>query len=98
MSVSGSGTLPDEGALNVGENGRGTLNITEGGSVSDADAVIGSKSGETSSALIDGSGSTWFHDGAITIGGNAKGTGTLTISNGGNMMTGGTGAGSHNRS
>jgi len=44
--------------------------------------------------LVDGPGSTWSNDGAITIGENAKATGTLTISNGGTVSSGGTGAGS----
>ena len=94
LSVSGVGTLLDGGALNVGENGTGTLNITKGGTVSDSDATVGSGSGSTGAALVDGPGSTWSHDGAIIIGDNANATGTLTISNGGTTSTGGTGAGS----
>ena len=90
----GGGTLLDGGALNIGEDGSGTLNITKGGTVSDSDATVGSGSGATGTALVDGPGSTWSHDGAITIGENANATGTLTISNGGTMSTGGTGAGS----
>ena len=38
-----------------------------------------------------GSGSTWLQPGTLTIGGNAGATGTLTISNGGNVYTGGSG-------
>jgi T5SS/PEP-CTERM-associated repeat protein len=94
LSVSGVGTLLDGGALTVGENGTGTLNITKGGAVSDSDATVGSGSGSTGAALVDGPGSTWSHDGAIIIGDNANATGTLTISNGGTTSTGGTGAGS----
>jgi T5SS/PEP-CTERM-associated repeat protein len=94
LSVSGTGTLQGGGAIDIGENGSGTLNITKGGTVSDSDATVGTGSGSTGTALVDGPGSTWSHDGAITIGENAKATGTLTISNGGTMSTGGTGAGS----
>jgi T5SS/PEP-CTERM-associated repeat protein len=94
LSVSGAGNLQDAGAMNVGEGGTGTLNVTEGGIVSDSNAVVGSGSGSTGVALVDGAGSTWSNDGGITVGGNAKATGTLTISNGGSMSSGGTGAGS----
>jgi T5SS/PEP-CTERM-associated repeat protein len=94
LSISGGGTLLDGGALNIGENGTGTLNITKGGTVSDSDATVGSGSGSTGMVLVDGPGSTWSHDGAIIIGDKANATGTLTISNGGTMSTGGTGAGS----
>lgn len=80
--------------MNVGENGTGTLNITKGGTVSDSDATVGEGSGSTGVVLVDGPGSTWSHDGAITIGENAKATGTLTISNGGAVISGGNGAGS----
>ena len=94
LSVSGTGNLQDGGAMNVGEAGAGTLNVTKGGTVSDSDATVGLGSGSTGTALVDGAGSTWSHSGAITVGENAKGTGTLTISNGGSVSTGGTGAGS----
>src|SRR5436305_2172341 len=94
LSVSGAGNLQDAGAMNVGQGGSGTLNITEGGIVSDLAATIGAGSGSTGVALVDGAGSTWSNDGGITVGGNAKATGTLTISNGGSMSSGGSGAGS----
>jgi len=87
LSVSGTGMLEDVGAMNIGENGTGTLNITKGGTVSDSDAAVGANAGSTGVALVDGAGSTWSHDGAITIGGSG-GTGTLTISNGGVVSSG----------
>jgi T5SS/PEP-CTERM-associated repeat protein len=73
----------------VGQDGNGTLNITDGASVSDCDALVGGSS--TGVAIVDGPGSTWFQLGTLTIGGNAGATGTLTISNGGNVYTGGSG-------
>jgi T5SS/PEP-CTERM-associated repeat protein len=94
LSVSGGGTLQAVGAMNVGENGTGTLSITKGGTVSDSAAVVGAGPGAKDSVLVDGPGSTWSHDGGITLGVNAKGYGTLTISNGGTVISGGTGAGS----
>jgi T5SS/PEP-CTERM-associated repeat protein len=94
LSVSGTGSLVDGGAMNVGENGAGTLNITKGGTVSDSDAVVGSGSGSTGTVSVDGPGSTWSHDGAITVAVDANGTGTVFISNGGSMTTGVNGSGS----
>ena len=94
LSIFDTGNLQDGGAMNIGQAGAGTLNITNGGSVSDASATVGASSGSIGVALIDGAGSTWSHDAGITVGGNAKGTGTITISGGGNMSSGGTGAGS----
>ena len=94
LSIFGTGTLQDGGALNVGEGGTGTLNITKGGTASDSDATVGAGTQSTSTVLVDGPGSTWSHDGAITIGENANATGILTISNGGTVSSGVNGAGS----
>jgi T5SS/PEP-CTERM-associated repeat protein len=91
LSISGGGTL---GPMNIGEFGTGTLNITAGGIVQDSEATIGSGSGSTGTAVIDGAGTTWTLDGGITIGDNAKATGTLTISSGATVISGIDGAGS----
>ena len=89
-TVSGSGsTWTNLVFCFVGQDGNGTLNITNGGSVSDSDTVVGG--GSTGVVIVDGSGSTWLQLGTLTIGGNAGATGTLTISNGGNVYTGGSG-------
>jgi T5SS/PEP-CTERM-associated repeat protein len=94
LSVFGTGNLQDGGAMNVGEAGTGTVTITDGRTVSDSDATVGSGSGSTGFVLVDGAGSTWSHDGGITVGGDAKGNGTLTISNGATVISGGNGSGS----
>jgi T5SS/PEP-CTERM-associated repeat protein len=93
-----SAGVPDSSTAAQINNG-GTAQIMSSGAaasgtVSDSNAVVGAGSGSTGVALVDGAGSTWSHDGGITVGGNAKGTGTITISNGGSMSTGGTGVGS----
>src|SRR5437773_2949033 len=41
LSISGAGSLQGGGAMNMGEAGTGTLNIVEGGTVSDSSAVVG---------------------------------------------------------
>lgn len=67
--------------LNVGSGGTGTLNITNGGLVSNTSGFIGTFSGSTGTATVDGAGSTWTNTGPLSIG--AGGTGTLNIINGG---------------
>ena len=89
-TVSGSGsTWTNLVFCFVGQDGDGTLNITDGASVSDSDALVGGSS--MGVAIVDGAGSSWVQPGTLTIGGNAGATGTLTISNGGNVFTGGGG-------
>jgi len=91
LSISGGGTL---GSMNIGESGTGTLNITAGGIVQDSEATVGSGSGSTGLVVVDGAGTTWTPDGAITVGGDTTGTGTLTISNGATVISGINGSGS----
>src|SRR5439155_27079159 len=90
-TVSGSGsTWTNLVFCFVGSDGTGTLNITNGGTVTASDTGVGAGVG-LGIVLVDGAGSTWSHDGTITIGGNANGVGMLTISNGGTVFTGGGG-------
>lgn len=72
--------------------GSATLNIANGGSVSDTTGYIGYGSGYTSgptgTVAVDGSGSSWTNRGFLYVGaGNSSsfvpGSGTLSISNGG---------------
>ena len=74
----------------VGSDGMGTLNISNGGSVTASDTGVGAGVG-SGTVVVDGAGSTWSQPGTILIGGNAKGVGTVTISNGGTVFTGGSG-------
>ena len=69
----------DDRDLSLGVyGGSGTLNVTNGGTVSSAGASV-----ENGSATVDGANSTWTNTGAMDFG--YSGTGSLTISNGGTV-------------
>ncbi|ABS65205.1 outer membrane autotransporter barrel domain [Parvibaculum lavamentivorans DS-1] len=85
-----SGTVEVDGAgstwaigntLYIGNSGTGTLNVTNGGAVSNNNAAIGTTATGSGTATIDGAGSTWTNSGQLTIGG--AGEGALEISGGG---------------
>jgi T5SS/PEP-CTERM-associated repeat protein len=72
--------------------GNGTLNITNGGAVSDSIGYVGYgssyNSGPTGTVTVDGAGSTWTNRGDLYVGDGTSadevaGSGTLNISNGG---------------
>jgi outer membrane autotransporter protein len=71
----------NSGALNVGSSGTGTLEITDGGAVSNTSAVLGYGSTSTGAVTVDGAGSTWTNSNYLEVG--TGGTGRLDISNGG---------------
>jgi fibronectin-binding autotransporter adhesin len=78
----------NNGTLTIGDSfslsyTRGTLNITNGGTVSNTDAYLGYKERDTGTATVDGAGSNWFNSGTLTVGGS--GSGTLNIKNGGTV-------------
>ena len=66
--------------------GKGTLNIEAGGTVNSVGFVAGYAASTTGDVLVDGTGSSLHSAGPMDIG--LSGTGTLTISNGG-QVTGG---------
>ncbi|MDH7798594.1 MULTISPECIES: autotransporter outer membrane beta-barrel domain-containing protein [unclassified Beijerinckia] len=79
-------TWTNNGDLVVGQDGRGTLSILDGGKVSNVDAYIGAGTGSqgdvtVSGRDVNGNASTWNSTGQINIGDN--GAGTLLIQNGG---------------
>lgn len=79
------------GDLTVGASGTGTLLITNGGQVSNADAYIGDQPGSKGTVTvsgrdISGNASTWNNGSTIYIGNS--GTGTLLIQDGGVVNTG----------
>jgi T5SS/PEP-CTERM-associated repeat protein/autotransporter-associated beta strand protein len=63
----------------------GTLRITNGGAVSNANGWIGHEASSTGMVTVDGVGSTWTNSGSLTIGGGYYhgGNGTLSITGGG---------------
>ncbi|MDR2213076.1 MAG: autotransporter-associated beta strand repeat-containing protein, partial [Pseudomonadales bacterium] len=73
------------GGLTVGDQGSGKLVITGGGSVQDHgnQSVLGDSTDSNGFVLVDGAGSTLTLDGLVTVG--RFGTGTLTITDGGNV-------------
>ena len=95
VNVDGVNVIPSEwtigGNLVVGENGKGTLNITNGGQVDPFDAFIAEFLGSKGTVVVDGAGSTFkiAHD--LFVGGNAGapgGNGELDITNGGAVNVG----------
>lgn len=79
-------TWTNGGDLVVGQDGNGTLNIGNGGRVSNADGYVGSGAGSQGNVTVsghDGGGhaSTWTSTGQIIIG--DSGTGSLRIEDGG---------------
>ena len=84
--VDGSGsTWTNTGTLTVGNVGNGTLEITQGGAVSNTTASIAVNPSSTSSATVQEM-STWTNTADLFVGGSstgAGGTGTLNVASGG---------------
>jgi autotransporter family porin len=82
VTVDGVGSSwTNSGNLSVGHSGDGTLNISDGGTVSNNRGFIGFGLGSTSSATVDGAGSSWTNSDSLYVG--DSGNGTLEITNGG---------------
>jgi len=83
IKVDGPGSkLEILGYLDVGYLGTASMNITNGGAVSNLNGYIASNSGDaTGTVTVDGAGSTWKNNGILYVA--SQGTGTLTIRNGG---------------
>jgi T5SS/PEP-CTERM-associated repeat protein len=105
----GTGTVTVDGAgsswtnssvlyigLSTGSNS--TLNIQNGGTVSNTNGYVGYNGG-TGTVTVDGAGSSWTTSSIMYVGGSSGSTGTLNIQNGGTVSntigyvgyTGGTG-------
>lgn len=88
VTVDGSGSSwLSSGDVLVGGDGGGdgTLNIRNGGAVTNAAGYIGSASGSIGTATVDGAGSTWTNSSSLTVG--DAGNGILNIQNGGNVSS-----------
>ncbi len=82
VRVSGANsTWTNSDSLTIGNLGKGSLLIENGGKVSNTFSIIGQNTGATGSATIDGSGSTWTQSADFAVG--THGNGTLRIQNGG---------------
>lgn len=77
------------GFLTEGGHGNGTLNIINGGTVSNVLGLI-SQGPSTGIVNVNGSGSTWQSSGNLLVGGYSGGTGTLNIENQGMVAVGDT--------
>jgi fibronectin-binding autotransporter adhesin len=75
--------------LIVGNNGNGTLNVNNGADVHvsgfNSTVALGHHATGTGTVSINGAGSTWTNDDQLWVG--ESGTGTLTIENGGGLVT-----------
>jgi len=84
----GAATQPDPwnvgGNLEVGNYGDGTLNVTDGGMVSNTYGYIGVESGSTGEVTVTGAGSRWNNSSHLLVGKN--GHGTLNITDGGTVQ------------
>ncbi|WP_162224956.1 autotransporter domain-containing protein [Neptunomonas antarctica] len=82
VTVDGVGSSwTNSGNLSVGHSGDGTLNVSDGGTVSNNRGFIGFGLGSTSRATVDGAGSSWTNSDSLYVG--DSGNGTLEITNGG---------------
>ncbi len=88
VTVDGTGSSwTNSNHVNVGLDGSGTLQITNGGTVSDSNGTIGYATG-SGAVTVSGTGSTWTNNGSVAVG-NA-GSGTLDIISGGVVTSVGT--------
>jgi fibronectin-binding autotransporter adhesin len=92
--VAGSGSTwnANNGDLNVGYSGSGTLSITGGGSVTSGVGRIGYNPGSAGVVIVDGIGSQWTSSYGNTdnypwFSVGSSGGGTLSISNGGSVIS-----------
>lgn len=72
--------------VQIGAFGTGALNITAGGSTLSRAGRLGAQTGSTGSATVSGANSRWDVDAQLWIG--ERGTGSLTVSDGGVVKTG----------
>jgi T5SS/PEP-CTERM-associated repeat protein len=83
-TVSGAGSQwNNDGDLFVADFGTGTLNISDGGVVSNAEGIISNHRNRTGTVSVSGTGSQWDNSGDLTVG--YFGTGVLDINSGGTV-------------
>lgn len=94
LRVASGGTVTTGNFLLVGwdNNGRGTLEVQAGGTVNSAFGVVGGKTGGIGAATVSGTDAVW-NTGQLSVGGFDEslrgGTGTVTVSNGGQISVAG---------
>lgn len=86
VTVTGAGSIFDIGAaLTIAYLGRGTLDITNGGRVTNVRGTVGTTYNATGSVTVNGTGSSWANSDALTVA--SDGTGSLNITNGGRVSS-----------
>lgn len=80
-------TLTNRTILSVGFSGSGMLAITNGAQVSNASGYIGQSTGGSGTVTVDGTGSSWTNSYDLFVGHNGNGSGTLAITNGGQVSS-----------
>ncbi len=85
VTVDGKGSAwSSTGFLLVGQAGKGTLEIKNGGTVTSSIGVLGDGPGARGTVTVDGSGSSWTAPG-VRVGHNVGGIGELTLTDGGRL-------------
>jgi fibronectin-binding autotransporter adhesin len=85
-TVSGTGSIWTSNSLQIGTCGTGTLIIESGGHVSSSTGYVGYRSSSSIGAVkVTGTGSIWINSSDLYVGYN--GDGTLTVENGGSVVT-----------
>jgi fibronectin-binding autotransporter adhesin len=89
LTVTGAGTVLSNtggtsGRLGVGNNGAGTLNVTNGAVLNTERLFSSRQAGSSSTVLVDGAGSTLHVVTQAAFGSNAPGT--VTVQNGGSIV------------
>src|SRR5690606_35747892 len=77
LTVADGGQVSVTSTLNVGHQGKGTLSVQSGGSVTSQTSTIGYGAGSYGEVIVSGAKSTWNVDGELKVGGG--GEGKLTI-------------------
>jgi len=85
LTVADGGQVSVTSTLNVGHQGKGTLSVQSGGSVTSQTSTIGYGAGSYGEVIVSGAKSTWNVDGELKVGGG--GEGKLTIGEGGTVTS-----------
>ena len=88
VTVSGSDSVwsTNTDDLYIGRFGTGSLSISQGGSVSNRNGILGRYATGSGQVSVDGAGSTWTNRYNVNVG--QFGAGSLSISDGGNVLNG----------
>lgn len=84
LTISGAGNISTDNTTEIGRNGTGVLEITNGGDLTDGRFVMGAESGSHGTATVSGTGSTWTNTVVCFVG--YLGTARLNILAGGQVL------------